>query len=47
METKAKPAPYKEVDIYATSQAGEALGGIGDILRPHQEAVNMFLADLH
>ena len=31
VDTKVKPASFKEVDIYITSQGIGALGGIGDI----------------
>ena len=37
-----KPLPYKEVDIFAAIRANPALRGIGELLRPRQEAVNLF-----
>ena len=46
-ECKAKPAPFKEVGIYAALQGIDALSGIGEIQRPRQEAADMFPADLH
>ena len=44
VETKANPASIKEVDMYAATQGVETPSGLGDTLRPHQEAVNMFPA---
>ena len=47
VETTAKPASFREADIYATLQGIDALGGIGDILRPRRVAVSMSPACLH
>ena len=46
VKTKEKPAPYTQVDVYAAPQGIDTLGGIGGILRPHQEAANVFSAAL-
>ena len=47
VETVARPAPFKKGDIYTTLLGIDALGGIGGILRLHQESVNMFPAAPH
>ena len=41
IEPKVKAASFKEVDIYAKLKACDLLSNTGDILRPHQEPVNM------
>ena len=37
-----RTAHFKEIDIFATFEDNEAVAGIGKVLRPCQEAVNLF-----
>ena len=46
VETKAKPASFKEVDIYSTLKGIDTPSGIGDIRRQRQEAIDTFSAAL-
>ena len=46
VEAKVRAALYKEVDLYAESQACDLLSGTGEISRPRQEAPNMSSAAL-
>ena len=46
VETKAEPPSFTKVDTFAALQSIDASSGMGDILRPRQEAVNMFSAAL-
>ena len=39
--------PYKEANIFAAVRAHPALSGVGELLRPRREAVNMFPDALH
>ena len=41
LEDKQAP-PYEELDIFAAAEAIKFLRGVGEILRPSQEAVNIF-----
>ena len=41
MEAK-KFLPYKEVNIFGAIRAHPSLSGVGELLRPRQEAVNIF-----
>ena len=47
IEPKVKGTAFKEVEIYVKLKARNLLSGVGDILRPRREAVNMYSAVLH
>ena len=42
-----KALPFSEIDIFGAIKAHTALNGIGELLRPRQEAVNIFSAALY
>ena len=47
VETKGRPASFKEIDIYAKLRGADSLSDIGDILRRRQEVVDLFSAALY
>ena len=42
-----KALPYSEIDIFGAIKAHPTLYGIGELLRPRQEAVNLFTAAIY
>ena len=42
-----KNVPFSEIDIFGATEPHSALNGIGELLRPRQEAVNLFSEALY
>ena len=44
---RPRDSSFQETDIFPTTERNKSLEGIGDLLRPKEQAANLFLAAAH